>query len=54
LFKREGTLLGTSKLNLHENAVPEIAAARYVPEALKSRFIQELDQMYENKIKKCD
>ena len=54
LFKREGTLPGTSKLYLHENAVPEIAAARYVPKALKSRFIQELDQMYENKIRKCD
>ena len=50
LFKGIGTLPGKSKLYLRDNAVPVIAAPRRVPEALKSRLKQELDQMVKHEI----
>ncbi|MCG7868790.1 MAG: hypothetical protein JAY74_20765, partial [Candidatus Thiodiazotropha taylori] len=45
LFNGVGVLPGTCKLYLKDNAVPVVNPPRRVPEALKSRFKNELDRM---------
>ena len=50
LFNGVGVLLGTCKLYLKENAIPVVIPPRRVPEALKTKFKDELDRMEKDSI----